>query len=146
MNENLYADRDPEALGEHYMRHIDRMTVEGLHSKSAIAAELAHRDAEIAALRKAVQSVVDCDDNYRGRCVEQERMDYDTVVRQCREALQAQASKDAEQAAFETWLADKCPSGDVTEVQRQWEASYECKELQAAITGQNQPNLRRCDD
>ena len=31
--------------------------------------------------------------------------------------------KDREQAAFEDWLASECPSGDVTEVQRQWEAS-----------------------
>ena len=30
---------------------------------------------------------------------------------------------DREQAAFEEWLADTCPSGDVTEVQRQWETS-----------------------
>lgn len=45
--DNLYADRDSEALGEHFMRHLDRMTVEKLHSKSAIAGELAHRDARI---------------------------------------------------------------------------------------------------
>lgn len=56
MTKNLYADRDSESLGEHYLRHIDRMTVEKLHSKSAIAGELAHRDAEIAALRKAVEA------------------------------------------------------------------------------------------
>jgi hypothetical protein len=49
---NIYADRDHEAQGAHYLLHIDRMTAEGLHSKSAIAGELAHRDAEIAALRK----------------------------------------------------------------------------------------------
>ena len=30
---------------------------------------------------------------------------------------------DREQAAFEKWLADKCPSGDVDAVQKQWEAS-----------------------
>ena len=28
--------------------------------------------------------------------------------------------KDAEQAAFEKWLCDRCPSGDVESVQRQW--------------------------
>lgn len=50
MTENLYAKRDHEGLGEHYTRHIDRMTVEQLHSKSAIAGELAWRDARIAAL------------------------------------------------------------------------------------------------
>ena len=51
MSENIYAKRNHEAQGAHYLRHIHRMTVEGLHSKSAIAGELAHRDAEIAALK-----------------------------------------------------------------------------------------------
>ncbi len=52
---NLYARRDPEALGEFYLRHVDRMTVERLHEKSAIAAELAWRDkltAELADARR----------------------------------------------------------------------------------------------
>lgn len=51
MTENIYAERNFEAQGNLYLRHIDRMTVEGLHSKSAIAGELAHRDAEIEALK-----------------------------------------------------------------------------------------------
>ena len=34
-----------------------------------------------------------------------------------------------EQAAFEKWLRDKCPSGDVESVQRQWLESYEYAEL-----------------
>lgn len=38
-----YAQRDIEEQ-KHYMRHLDAMTRENLHSKSAIAAELAHRD------------------------------------------------------------------------------------------------------
>ncbi len=50
-----YADRDHEAQGEHYVRHVSAMTAEGLHAKSAIAAELAHRDIEIAALRKRAE-------------------------------------------------------------------------------------------
>ena len=37
--------------------------------------------------------------------------------------------KDLEQAAFEKWLRDKCPSGDVESVQRQWIESYEYAEL-----------------
>ena len=52
-NEKLYAERDPEALdeaGEFYCRHVWSMTREGLHSKSAIAAELGYRDMQIAAL------------------------------------------------------------------------------------------------
>jgi hypothetical protein len=43
----LYAERDHEELGELYTRHVSAMTVEGLHSKSDIAAELAWRDREI---------------------------------------------------------------------------------------------------
>jgi hypothetical protein len=39
------------ALGEYYLRHIDRMTAEGLHRKSDIAAQLAWRDREIDRLR-----------------------------------------------------------------------------------------------
>jgi len=37
--------------------------------------------------------------------------------------VNADETRDREQAAFEEWLADTCPSGDVTEVQRQWETS-----------------------
>lgn len=47
----LYAVRDIESLGEHYMRHLSAMTVEKLHSKSDIASELAWRDAEIERLK-----------------------------------------------------------------------------------------------
>lgn len=42
-----YADRDHMALGDYYLRHVSAMTGEALHAKSAIAAELAHRDREI---------------------------------------------------------------------------------------------------
>jgi hypothetical protein len=40
----LYDERDIEEQGEHYYNHVNQMTAEDLHSKSAIAAELAHRD------------------------------------------------------------------------------------------------------
>jgi ATP-dependent protease HslVU (ClpYQ) peptidase subunit len=53
-----YAKRDHMALGDLYVRHVSAMTGEGLHSKSAIAAELAWRDAEIERLRKAL-AVID---------------------------------------------------------------------------------------
>lgn len=43
----LYDRRQTEDLGDYYTRHIDAMTGEGLHSKSAIAAELAVRDRQI---------------------------------------------------------------------------------------------------
>ena len=45
-----YADRDRQAQGAYYVTHVGAMTAEGLHSKSSIAAELAHRDIEIARL------------------------------------------------------------------------------------------------
>ena len=45
-----YADRDHQAQGGHYITHVGAMTAEGLHRKSAVAAELAHRDIEIARL------------------------------------------------------------------------------------------------
>ena len=39
-----YAPRDAAELEPFYSRHVSAMTAEGLHSKSAIAAELAYRD------------------------------------------------------------------------------------------------------
>ena len=47
----LYAERDIEAQDQYYLDHIMAMTGEDLHSKSAIAAELAHRDIQIEALQ-----------------------------------------------------------------------------------------------
>ena len=68
----LYATRDHMAQGEHYMRHVDAMTGEGLHAKPAIAAELAHRDivierqaAELAALRAERDALREDADRYR---------------------------------------------------------------------------------
>jgi len=64
MNTKLYAKRDPyeqdstpnpitgEKWGNYYCRHVGAMTAEGLHSKSDIAMELAHRDIQIDALHK----------------------------------------------------------------------------------------------
>jgi hypothetical protein len=52
----LYAERAAHELdeaGNYYARHVAAMTSEGLHSKSAIAAELGHRDLEIDRLRQA---------------------------------------------------------------------------------------------
>jgi hypothetical protein len=50
MKMKQYAERDIENLdeeGNYYFRHIEAMSEEGLHSKSAIAAELAWRDRQI---------------------------------------------------------------------------------------------------
>lgn len=51
---NLYAERNERELGEHYTKHVSAMTGEDLHSKAAIAAELAYRDARIEKLEKAL--------------------------------------------------------------------------------------------
>ena len=50
----LYAERDHVGQGDYYTRHVSAMTGEKLHAKSAIAAELAHRDIEIERLRAAL--------------------------------------------------------------------------------------------
>jgi hypothetical protein len=57
---NLYAPRDVETLGEFYTAHVEAMTREELHDKSAIAAELAWRDSELRALRASLESLL-CD-------------------------------------------------------------------------------------
>lgn len=54
----LYAERDHMAQGEHYLRHIDAMTREGLHDKSAIAGELAARDIEIERLQARLDALM----------------------------------------------------------------------------------------
>lgn len=53
----LYAERDIMAQGQTYCDHVNQMTAEGLHAKSDIAAELAHRDIEIERLRKRLQEI-----------------------------------------------------------------------------------------
>lgn len=57
MADKLYDDRDIIELdkaGGHYTRHVAAMTAEGLHDKSAIAAELAWRDRRIQLLCREV--------------------------------------------------------------------------------------------
>jgi hypothetical protein len=64
-----YAERDIDALddaGKHYIRHVSAMSIESLHSKMAIAAELGHRDmridqlkAQVERLRGYLQGIVD---------------------------------------------------------------------------------------
>lgn len=49
-----YQARDVEALGDYYIKHVEAMTAERLHSKADIAAELAHRDKEISRLRNVI--------------------------------------------------------------------------------------------
>ena len=57
--EKLYAERDASELdeaGNYYIKHVIAMTAEQLHSKSAIAAELAHRDMLIDKLTEELQA------------------------------------------------------------------------------------------
>lgn len=46
-NNLIYPNIDPEDYVKHYEVHIDAMTLESLHDKSQIAAQLAWRDARI---------------------------------------------------------------------------------------------------
>ena len=49
-----FSDSDWE---NYYFKHVNAMTAEGLHAKSAIAAELAHRDAAIDRYRAALEQI-----------------------------------------------------------------------------------------
>jgi hypothetical protein len=55
VSENLYVVGGRDIIGQrqHYTDHVWHMTSEGLHGKSDIAAELAHRDIEIERLSAA---------------------------------------------------------------------------------------------
>jgi hypothetical protein len=56
--------------------------------------------------------------------LQQDRKRLHAMLSAAPEPVQAEQPKQkSEQAAFEDWLYRVCPSGDVTEVQRQWEAS-----------------------
>ena len=60
--EKLYAERDiceQDAKGGFYIKHVLAMTSEGLHSKSDLAAELAHRDLRIQQLEAVLNSTRD---------------------------------------------------------------------------------------
>ena len=54
---NHYTERDIIKQGGFYTRHVSAMTREKLHSKSGIAAELAHRDIELYDLRQIAAHV-----------------------------------------------------------------------------------------
>jgi hypothetical protein len=56
-NTKLYAERDIIGQGQTYCDHVMAMTAEGLHAKSDIAAELAHRDIEIKRLQRELARV-----------------------------------------------------------------------------------------
>jgi len=50
-----YKKRDIESLNLFYTQHVKSLTEEKLHNKSAIAAELAHRDQLINRLRYEIE-------------------------------------------------------------------------------------------
>ena len=62
----LYAQRDYRALGDYYLKHIEAMTEEKLHSKADIAAELAIRDRKIKELEKALHTLYRQMEEYLG--------------------------------------------------------------------------------
>jgi hypothetical protein len=53
--EKEYPPCSPMALEPHYSRHVSAMTSEGLHSKSAIAEQLALRDQRLDDLLRALE-------------------------------------------------------------------------------------------
>jgi hypothetical protein len=55
--ERIYADRDIIEQCSWYALHVYHMTSEELHSKSDIAAELAHRDIQIETLRARIEEL-----------------------------------------------------------------------------------------
>lgn len=62
MADKQYAERNAWELdkaGGYYMRHVQAMTAEALHSKADIAAELAHRDMRIDELEKDIDQITD---------------------------------------------------------------------------------------
>lgn len=69
----LYAPRDTEALGSHYTAHLEAMTAEGLHDKSAIAAELAWRDQKLAAAETFKTEIIAERNSIRDRLSTSER-------------------------------------------------------------------------
>lgn len=61
-----YAHRNLIRQGCTYAQHVEAMTAEALHSKSGIAAELAHRDLRIASLEQSLAAAQADAERYRG--------------------------------------------------------------------------------
>ena len=62
---SLYdKNRRPWNLEPYYSAHVSAMTSEGLHSKADIAAELAFRDKELAALRLTLEALSEHDPSW----------------------------------------------------------------------------------
>lgn len=70
---NQYAYRDAadlDSAGGYYTRHVLALTREGLTSKADIAAELAHRDQVIDALKAKIARVASAYEGLRAACDE----------------------------------------------------------------------------
>jgi hypothetical protein len=95
MSESVYPEQDHEDLGEHYMRHVEAMTAEGLHEKSAIAGQLAWRDRDLERLRKLLACAYagaslygddgELQDNSRHPLIDFKRDTPDEIARKMRE-------------------------------------------------------------
>jgi len=83
-----YADRDPRKLEPHYSKHVSAMTREALHSKHAIAEELAYRDQKIERLEAVVSAIRRL--NINGHPLS----DYDTPLRVALAALEQANNSD----------------------------------------------------
>lgn len=57
-------ERDTDGYDNLVMKHMMAMTIEGLHSKAAIAIELAYRDKRIAHLERALRDIKEWTDRY----------------------------------------------------------------------------------
>ena len=86
---NLYAERDIIEQGNHYSQHTSAMTGEGLHRKSDIAAELAHRDIAIERLQARVAEKCNAPvgwiapDKYKAAC--ESKMEFFKTIKELRE-------------------------------------------------------------
>lgn len=56
---------DDDRFSAHYAKHVDAMTRESLHSKSAIAVELAWRDFEVERLRESLDTIAFTETDWR---------------------------------------------------------------------------------
>lgn len=95
-----YAKRniiELERGGGHYTRHVQAMTAEGLHSKSAIAAELAYRDREINLLnieRRRLEMQIEYLSDYAAKMERKARTYEELLQAEIERELRARAEKD----------------------------------------------------
>lgn len=59
----IYPDKNPRQFHEHFVKHMDAMTVEKLEGKGGIAVQLAWRDKEIEDGKALLQELIDMNDH-----------------------------------------------------------------------------------